>query len=190
MAEVRAQPRARPTTSALIWKKDVRSGLTTGLEHYHFVHQALPELTSRPSTRRPPGSARPCAWPLLISSMTGGTETAPPSIAPWCRGGRSGIAMGLGSAAAPPLRTLPCDDFPGARRGARHPAVRQPGRGPVQLWLRSRPVPPSGGHDPRGCADPHLSALQEASSPKAIRISPACWPRSRPSAARCRAGDR
>ena len=24
--------------------QDVRSGLTTGLEHYHFTHHALPEL--------------------------------------------------------------------------------------------------------------------------------------------------
>ena len=25
-------------------EKDVRSALTTGLEHYHFTHEALPEL--------------------------------------------------------------------------------------------------------------------------------------------------
>jgi len=57
-------------------EKDVRSALTTGLENYHFVHEALPELDLG---RVDPGLSlfgKRLAAPILISSMTGGTEEA------------------------------------------------------------------------------------------------------------------
>lgn len=57
-------------------EKDVRSALTTGLENYHFIHEALPELDLQ---RVDPGLSlfgKQLAAPILISSMTGGTEEA------------------------------------------------------------------------------------------------------------------
>ncbi len=57
-------------------EKDVRSSLTTGLENYHFIHEALPELDLH---RVDPSLSlfdKQLAAPILISSMTGGTEEA------------------------------------------------------------------------------------------------------------------
>ncbi|HZJ22355.1 MAG TPA: type 2 isopentenyl-diphosphate Delta-isomerase, partial [Anaerolineales bacterium] len=57
-------------------EKDVRSALTTGLENYHFIHEALPELDlERIDTSLGLFSKR-LAAPILISSMTGGTSEA------------------------------------------------------------------------------------------------------------------
>src|SRR6266545_7788437 len=57
-------------------EKDVRSTLTTGLENYHFVHEALPELDlNRVDTSLSLFGKRLNA-PILISSMTGGTADA------------------------------------------------------------------------------------------------------------------
>jgi isopentenyl-diphosphate delta-isomerase len=79
-------------------EQDVRSALTTGLENYRFVHEALPELdlnridtTLRLFTRR-------LAAPILISSMTGGTaeaETINMRLAEAAQ--EVGVAMGVGS---------------------------------------------------------------------------------------------
>lgn len=57
-------------------EKDVRSAVTTGLENYHFGHEALPELDLN---RVDPGLSlfgRQLNAPILISSMTGGTSDA------------------------------------------------------------------------------------------------------------------
>ncbi len=72
--------------------------LTTGLERYRFVHQALPELDLAAVDTSIPLLGKTLAAPLLISSMTGGTEQAERinrnlAIAAQARG----IAMGLGS---------------------------------------------------------------------------------------------
>jgi isopentenyl-diphosphate delta-isomerase len=72
--------------------------LTTGLERYRFVHQALPELDLAAIDTSSPLLGKTLAAPLLISSMTGGTEQAERinrnlAIAAQA----SGIAMGLGS---------------------------------------------------------------------------------------------
>jgi len=50
--------------------------LTTGLEHYRFVHQALPEIDLGEVTMAVTVFGRPLDSPLLVSSMTGGTEQA------------------------------------------------------------------------------------------------------------------
>lgn len=57
-------------------EKDVRSALTTGLEHYHFIHEALPELDLEQIDTRLSLFGKQLAAPILISSMTGGTADA------------------------------------------------------------------------------------------------------------------
>ncbi len=50
--------------------------LTTGLERYRFVHQALPELDLDQVDVTTTMFGKSVRAPLLISSMTGGTEQA------------------------------------------------------------------------------------------------------------------
>jgi isopentenyl-diphosphate delta-isomerase len=57
-------------------EKDVRSTLTTGLENYHFIHEALPELDLERVDTSLILFGKRLAAPILISSMTGGTEEA------------------------------------------------------------------------------------------------------------------
>ncbi len=56
-------------------EEDVTSGLTTGLERYRFVHQALPELDLEAVDTRLTLWGRTLRFPLLIASMTGGSPT-------------------------------------------------------------------------------------------------------------------
>lgn len=57
-------------------EEDVQSSLTTGLENYRFVHQALPEIDlDQVDLKQVLFNKTPHA-PILISSMTGGTEEA------------------------------------------------------------------------------------------------------------------
>ncbi len=57
-------------------EKDVRSALTTGLENYHFLHEALPELDLDQIDTSLSLFGKQLAAPILISSMTGGTADA------------------------------------------------------------------------------------------------------------------
>jgi len=57
-------------------EKDVRSALTTGLENYHFVHEALPELDLNRVDTSLSLFGKQLNAPILISSMTGGTADA------------------------------------------------------------------------------------------------------------------
>ena len=57
-------------------EKDVHSALTTGLEKYHFIHEALPELDLKRVDTSLSLFAKRLAAPILISSMTGGTSDA------------------------------------------------------------------------------------------------------------------
>lgn len=57
-------------------EQDVRSALTTGLEQYHFQHEALPELDLEKIDSTVSLFGKWLRAPLLISSMTGGTEEA------------------------------------------------------------------------------------------------------------------
>ena len=57
-------------------EKDVRSALTTGLENYHFIHEALPELDLEYIDTSLGLFGKRLAAPILISSMTGGTSEA------------------------------------------------------------------------------------------------------------------
>ena len=79
-------------------EQDVRSALTTGLENYRFIHEALPELDLNRIDTTLSLFEKKLHSPLLISSMTGGTEEAGEinqrlaEAAQECR-----IAMGVGS---------------------------------------------------------------------------------------------
>jgi isopentenyl-diphosphate delta-isomerase len=79
-------------------EEDVRSGLTTGLERYRFIHQALPELDLDKIDLSVQIFGKSLAGPLLISSMTGGTDEAATINRRLAAAAQeTGIAMGLGS---------------------------------------------------------------------------------------------
>jgi isopentenyl-diphosphate delta-isomerase len=79
-------------------EEDVRSGLTSGLERYRFSHQALPELNLADVDLGARWFGKSLSAPLLISSMTGGTEAARVINHTLAAAAQSaGIAMGLGS---------------------------------------------------------------------------------------------
>lgn len=80
-------------------EEDVRfPRLTTGLEHYRFVHQGLPELDLAAVDLSSRLLGKVLRLPLLISSMTGGTEQAEHINRNLAAGAQArGIAMGLGS---------------------------------------------------------------------------------------------
>lgn len=56
--------------------EDVQSRVTTGLERYRFTHCCLPELDRSEISLSTPFLGKQLGAPLLISSMTGGTEQA------------------------------------------------------------------------------------------------------------------
>jgi isopentenyl-diphosphate delta-isomerase len=79
-------------------ERDVRSALTTGLENYRFVHEALPELDLNRIDTSLGLFGKRLAAPLLISSMTGGTEEAGEINQHLAEAAQAtGIAMGVGS---------------------------------------------------------------------------------------------
>lgn len=57
-------------------EEDVRSRLSTGLERYHFIHHALPEINLQDVDQSVGFLGKQLNTPLLISSMTGGTPEA------------------------------------------------------------------------------------------------------------------
>lgn len=80
-------------------EKDVRfPRLTTGLEHYRFLHQAVPELNLSDVDTRVNIFSKTLSAPIIISSMTGGTDIAHrinQNLAEAAQ--KHGVAMGLGS---------------------------------------------------------------------------------------------
>ena len=78
--------------------ENVVSHLTTGLEKYRFVHQATPELDLSAVDTATVLFGKTLRAPLLISSMTGGTERAREINRRLAQAAQAhGIAMGLGS---------------------------------------------------------------------------------------------
>jgi isopentenyl-diphosphate delta-isomerase len=72
--------------------------LTTGLERYFFLHQALPDLDLDAVDTSTTLFGKTLAMPLLISSMTGGTAEAHAINRTLATAAQTlGIAMGLGS---------------------------------------------------------------------------------------------
>jgi isopentenyl-diphosphate delta-isomerase len=79
-------------------EKEVRSAITTGLENFHFAHEALPELDLNRIDTNLSLFGKKLAAPILISSMTGGTaeaETINLRLAEAAQ--ETNIAMGVGS---------------------------------------------------------------------------------------------
>ncbi len=143
--------------------QDVRSALTTGLERYRLVHQALPEMRLADVDTATSFLGRPLAAPLLISAMTGGTPQAREINRRLAAAAQSlGLAMGLGSQRAaledPALwepyqvRDIAPDIVWSANLAA---GQRNNGYGPVECWRAVEAV----GADALVL---HLNPLQEA----------------------------
>lgn len=79
-------------------EQDVRSALTTGLEKFHFVHEALPELNLDEVDTSLSLFGKKLQAPILVSSMTGGTEEASDINMRLAQAAQAaGVAMGVGS---------------------------------------------------------------------------------------------
>lgn len=79
-------------------EEDVSSRMTTGLERYRFVHNALPELNLPEIDLSVEIFGKKLKAPLLISSMTGGSKEAAQINQRLAEAAQAeGVAMGLGS---------------------------------------------------------------------------------------------
>ena len=79
-------------------EQDVSSSLTTGLQRFHFIHQALPERDLEQVDLSQTLFNRQVQAPILISSMTGGSEEAARINQVLAAAAQAtGLAMGLGS---------------------------------------------------------------------------------------------
>ena len=79
-------------------ENDVQSRAHTGLGRYRFTHEALPELDMALIDTRVSLFGRELSGPLLLSSMTGGTEQAMHINRNLARAAQHlGLVMGLGS---------------------------------------------------------------------------------------------
>ncbi len=83
----------------ILLKEDVRfRNLTTGLERYHFVHQALPEIDRDHIDLSTNLLGKRLGAPLIISSMTGGAEEAETINKNLALAAQThGLGMGVGS---------------------------------------------------------------------------------------------
>ena len=78
--------------------ENVRSNLTTGLERFRFRHRALPEINFSDVVLKSELFNKPLKAPILISSMTGGTEKAQEINQRLAISAQeTGIALGVGS---------------------------------------------------------------------------------------------
>lgn len=142
-------------------------GLTNGLERWRFVHQAVPELDLAAVDTGLQLMGRRLAAPLLISSMTGGTEAAGTINRRLAEGAQARrIAMGLGS-----MRAALEDPAAAASFRVREAAPD------ILLFANLGAVQLNYGYGPEHCrravalvgADAlflHLNALQEAVQPE------------------------
>ncbi|MBK7456598.1 MAG: type 2 isopentenyl-diphosphate Delta-isomerase [Anaerolineales bacterium] len=79
-------------------EQDVRSALSSGLEKYRFNHEALPELDLERIDTTLSLFGKKINSPILISSMTGGTDSAKTINMRLAEAAQEcGIAMGVGS---------------------------------------------------------------------------------------------
>jgi isopentenyl-diphosphate delta-isomerase len=79
-------------------EEDVASALTTGLEHYRFIHQALPEMSLKDVDLSQTLFNKHQRVPVLVSCMTGGTTSAARINRILAEASNEvGLAMGVGS---------------------------------------------------------------------------------------------
>lgn len=79
-------------------EEDVRSSITTGLEQYRFIHEALPEIDLEDVDLSQELFHKTVRAPILISSMTGGTEEAGRINRTLAEAAQAyGLVMGVGS---------------------------------------------------------------------------------------------
>ncbi|KAA0277429.1 MAG: type 2 isopentenyl-diphosphate Delta-isomerase [Chloroflexi bacterium] len=79
-------------------EQDVRSALTTGLENYRFIHEALPEVGLDQLDTSLNLFGKTLSSPILVSSMTGGTDEAETINLRLAEAAQEmNIAMGVGS---------------------------------------------------------------------------------------------
>jgi len=79
-------------------EEDVRSGSRNGLDSYHFLHKALPEIDLEEIDLNVDLFEKRLKAPILISSMTGGTEVAGKINQRLAFAAQeTGLAMGIGS---------------------------------------------------------------------------------------------
>ena len=79
-------------------EQDVRSNLTSGLEKYRFINEALPEIDLDDVDTSLQFLGKKLKAPILISSMTGGTREASKINLRLAEAAQiAGIAMGIGS---------------------------------------------------------------------------------------------
>ncbi len=98
MTEVTGTPSRKADHIRVNLEEDVRSGLPSGFERLHFHHLALPELNLSDVDAGCAFLGKRLAAPILISSMTGGTEQASRINLALAEAAQSAqIAMGLGS---------------------------------------------------------------------------------------------
>jgi len=98
MAKVAPIDRRKADHIKINLEQDVHSGLTSGLERYHFVHEALPELDLEAVDTTLNLFGKKLNAPILISSMTGGTEEAKSINRRLAEAAQTvGVAMGVGS---------------------------------------------------------------------------------------------
>ena len=87
-------------------------GITTGFEHVYFEHVALPEIDLDAINTRSPVFGKTLAAPLLISSMTGGTDIAQNINRHLAEAAQEmEIAMGVGSQRAAIVDPMFADTF-------------------------------------------------------------------------------
>lgn len=100
-------------------EQDVRSALTSGLEDYRFIHQALPELDLEAVDTSLTLFGKKLAAPILISSMTGGTQEAGEINRRLAEAAQAvGAAMGVGSQRAALEHPEQASTFAVARQAA------------------------------------------------------------------------
>jgi isopentenyl-diphosphate Delta-isomerase len=79
-------------------EKDVQSALTTGLENYRFIHEALPDINLDDVDLSQLLMGKIVSAPILISSMTGGTSEAEVVNRNLAEAAQAtGVVMGVGS---------------------------------------------------------------------------------------------
>lgn len=94
----KTQQRKKEHLELCLETRNVTGPAGTGLEHYHFVHNALPELDFDELDTRTTFLGKPLGAPLLISSMTGGFELARDVNRNLAAAAQQlGLAMGVGS---------------------------------------------------------------------------------------------